>query len=88
VVTKSRRRSQLARASAQRQQVRRAQRAVRRRRRRVAITAVVVVLAVAALVTWIVLHSGDAAADRAGSVDYIGGAGPAAGQATTAEGAR
>ena len=45
-------------------------------------------LAVAALVTWIVLHSGDSAAARVGSVDYIGSAGPAAGQATTAEGAR
>jgi len=49
---------------------------------------VVVLLAVAALVTWIVLHSGDAAAGSVGSVDYIGGAGPAVGQATTAEGAR
>jgi heme/copper-type cytochrome/quinol oxidase subunit 2 len=61
VVTKKRRRSQLARASAQRQELRRAERERRRKRVRALLTVLVVVLLVAGLVTWIVWHARDSA---------------------------
>ena len=70
MVTKKRRRSHLARASAVRQQQRRSQREVRRRRRQAILTLVVVLVAVAALVTWIVLDtrsSKDTGAARSGT---------------------
>ncbi len=87
VVTKKRRRSQLARAGAQRQAARRAQRVARRRRRQIIASLVLVALAIAALVLWVVLHP-DSATSRASGVDYPGVAHLAAGQATTTEGAR
>src|SRR4051812_17722572 len=59
VVTKKRRRTQLARAGMARQQLRRAERDRRRRRRRTILTIAAVVIAVAALVTFIVLQSHD-----------------------------
>jgi ferric-dicitrate binding protein FerR (iron transport regulator) len=70
VVTKKRRRSQLAQAQAQRQQARRAERARRRRRRRTLLAVVAAVLAIAALVTFIVLHDRDSGSAAAGRGDY------------------
>jgi hypothetical protein len=70
VVTKQRRRSQLAKAGAQRQQLRRAERDRRRRRRRALLTGVAVVVVAAALVTWIVLHARDSGSASAGRGDY------------------
>ena len=69
MVTKKQRRRQLARASAQRKQVRRTAREARRRRVRVVATAVVAVAALVALVVWIATHDG--ASNAAGAVvDY------------------
>ena len=74
MVTKKRRRSQLAKAGAQRQELRRAERARRRKRRQMIVTAVVLGVLVVGLVTWIVLHARDAgsasAAARPGAGDY------------------
>jgi heme/copper-type cytochrome/quinol oxidase subunit 2 len=84
VVTKKRRRSQLARAGAQRQQIRRAERQRRRRVRQRVLTAVVVVLLVAGLVTWIALHARDSASASAAPTDYAS----VVDQPTTAGGAR
>ena len=73
MVTKKRRRSQLAKAGAQRQELRRAERARRRKRRQMIVTAVVVGVLVAGLLTWIVLHArdvGSAAALGPAAGDY------------------
>jgi hypothetical protein len=59
VVTKKKRRSKLAQATAQRQAERRAIRAEHRRRINLAIVATLSVLAVAGLSTWIVTHQGE-----------------------------
>jgi hypothetical protein len=91
VVTKKRRRSQLAHAQAQRQQLRRAERDRRRRQRRTLLTVVVAVLAVAALVTFIVLHSRDSGSASAGRGDYasqVDRSHQTTGQATTTGGTR
>ncbi|QWZ09381.1 hypothetical protein KRR39_06300 [Nocardioides panacis] len=92
MVTKKRRRTQLARAGAQRQQLRRAQRARRRRRTRLVLTAVAVVVVLAGLVTWIVLHAKDSGSAASARGDYASLVDLAqhqpTGQATTAEGAR
>jgi hypothetical protein len=69
VVTKKQRRRQLARASAQRKQLRRTARAARRRRIRTVTTAVVLVAALVALVAWIATH-GDAGNTAGAVVDY------------------
>ena len=84
VVTKKRRRSQLARAGAQRQQVRRAERARRRKVHQRVLTAIVAVLLVAALVTWITLHARGSGSDSAARGDYAS----VVDQPTTAGGAR
>jgi hypothetical protein len=84
VVTKKRRRSQLAQAGLQRQQIRRAERARRRRIRQRVLTAVVVVLLIAGLVTWIALHARDSGSASAARVDYAS----VVDQPTTAGGAR
>lgn len=70
MVTKKRRRTQLARAGMARQQQRRAERDRRRRLRRTILTVAVVVLAVAALVTFIVLRSHDSGTASAARGDY------------------
>jgi hypothetical protein len=95
VATKKRRRSQLARATAQRQQSRRAQRLARRRRRRLAATALAVLVLVAALVTWILVHGSGAGSARAAGVDYAApietptaAIAPSQHEATTTEGVR
>jgi hypothetical protein len=88
VVSKKRRRSQLARATAERQRSRRAQRLARRRRLRVVATAVAVLVALAALATWIVLHARGAESVRATGVDYAAVIEPPQRVATTTEGAR
>ena len=92
VVTKKRRRTQLARAGAQRQQLRRAERDRRRRRTRLVLTTAVVLLALAGLVTWIVLHAKHSESAASARGDYASLVDLAhkqpTGQATTAEGAR
>jgi hypothetical protein len=89
VVTKKRRRRQLARASAVRQRERRSQREVRRRRLQAVLTLVLVVVAVAALVTWIVLHTGDqgsgTGATSSSAAHYAGVSSP---RASSSEGVR
>jgi hypothetical protein len=70
VATKKRRRSQLARATTQRQQLRRAQRQARRRRQRLVATVIGVLVALVALVAWIVTHSQGSASALRAAVDY------------------
>jgi hypothetical protein len=73
VVTKKQRRSQLARARAQRRSERLSAREARQRRRRLVAVVVVAVLAVGALGWWIATHDGEvsaSAASSAGHVDY------------------
>jgi hypothetical protein len=70
VATKKRRRSQLARASAQRQLSRRAQRLARRRRWRLVATAVGILVVLVALAIWILTHREDSASAHARVVDY------------------
>ena len=70
MVTKKRRRTQLARAGMARQQLRRAERDRRRRRRRTILTIAAVVVAIAALVTFIVVQSHDSGSTSAGRGDY------------------
>jgi hypothetical protein len=88
VVSKKRRRTQLARATARRRQVRRVQRQVRRRRRRrllIAVSLGVVVIAVAA---WIALHGRDNRTALGSVVDYSSAIDTSQQQARTTEGAR
>lgn len=88
VVTKKRRRSQLARASAQRQQLRRAQRARRRKRVRTVVALVAAVTVAAVLVLWILLHARDSGSTPSAWGDYASVVDLSQHHAPTAEGAR
>jgi peptidyl-prolyl cis-trans isomerase B (cyclophilin B) len=70
VVTKKRRRTQLARASAQRRELRRAERERRRRRVRLLVTLLVALAVVVGLAAWIALHDGDSGSAAAQPGDY------------------
>jgi ferric-dicitrate binding protein FerR (iron transport regulator) len=70
VVTKKQRRTQLARARAQRRSESIARREARRRRNRTIAALVAALVAVGALVLWIVTHDGGSAAASAATVDY------------------
>jgi hypothetical protein len=89
VATKKRRRTQLAKASAQRQQLRRVQRDRRRRHVRLALIAVAALLLAAGLTAWIVMHdeangpAASASGDYAAAIDLLQDQ-----QAQTAGGAR
>jgi hypothetical protein len=70
VVTKKQRRSQLARARAQRRSESIARREARRRRNRTVAAVVAVAVAVGALVLWIVMHDDGSEAAKAQVRDY------------------
>ena len=70
MVTKKQRRSQLARARAQRRSESLARREARRRRIRTLAALLAVVVAVAGLALWIATHGDDASAATSAIVDY------------------
>jgi peptidyl-prolyl cis-trans isomerase B (cyclophilin B) len=70
VVTKKQRRTQLARARAQRRSERLAVREARRHRLRTIAAVVAVLVAVGGLVLWIVIHDDGSAAASSAAVDY------------------
>ncbi len=70
MVTKKQRRTQLARARAQRRSERLALREARRHRLRVIAAVLAVVVAVGVLVLWIVTHDSGAPAASGAAVDY------------------
>lgn len=70
MVTKKQRRTQLARARAQRRSESLARRETRRRRTRTIATVVAVLVAIAGLVFWIVTHDDRSAAAATAFVDY------------------
>jgi peptidyl-prolyl cis-trans isomerase B (cyclophilin B) len=70
VVTKKQRRTQLARARAQRRSERLARREARRHRLRTIAAVAAVLVAVGALVLWIVTHDDGTAAASSTGVDY------------------
>lgn len=88
VVTKKRRRSQLARAGARRQQLRRQQRERRRKRVRTVVALVVAVTVAAVLVLWIVLHARDSGSAPSARGDYASVVYLSQHHAPIAEGAR
>ncbi|HET7734397.1 MAG TPA: hypothetical protein VFK52_00360 [Nocardioidaceae bacterium] len=71
MVTKKRRRSQLAHAAAERQAVRRAAREHKRQTRQKVLTVVLVVVLLGALTAWILTHRRDSGA-ALGSAGYAG----------------
>ena len=88
VASKKRRRSQLARATTQRQHSRREQRLARRRRQRLFLLALGVLAALVALVAWIVTHQRDTASAQVAPGDYALVIEPLLHQATTTGGFR
>jgi ferric-dicitrate binding protein FerR (iron transport regulator) len=88
VVTKKRRRSQLARATEQRRAVRRAQRMARRRRVRLVASILGILVVLLVLLAWIVTHRQDSASARGTAVDYSVDIYPSDQQATTTGGVR
>jgi uncharacterized membrane protein YvbJ len=88
VVSKKRRRTQLARATARRRQARRTERLLRRRRRRRVLIAVSLGVVVLALVAWIALHGRNNRTAARAVVDYSSAIDTSQQQARTTEGAR